>query len=285
MKLLVFLLLPYLSLSEVGKNFDQCSRFFLNNDPPRFTPPADDSVQHICQCLWDDSDQKIYLYATLYSTKWKIPIYSAYVFQSHHSIGRCDVWYIEPQLDDNNADPCMSPKGYKRTIGKNQAVNRDYDKSGYDRGHLYPVQHTNNHLSMLATSTLTNAAPQDPSFNQDAWSTHEKDVINDLKDCKEAYVVTGVVPETNIKIPTNKPRVTVSKYYWRATCCLKNNKFTGKGYFGPNNNGRVESLTIAKLQKMLEKDYKEKNININENIIIFPSEPPGRKRPLNGCNQ
>lgn len=97
MKLLVFLLLPYLSLSEVFQDFNQCSQFFLSNDPPQFTPPAGVSVKHICQCLWDDSDQKIYLYATLYSTTWRIPIYSAYVFGSQN-VGRCDLWYIEPQV-------------------------------------------------------------------------------------------------------------------------------------------------------------------------------------------
>ncbi|XP_048015457.1 endonuclease domain-containing 1 protein-like [Megalobrama amblycephala] len=270
MKLLVFLLLPYLSLSEVGQDFSKCSRFFLNNDPPQITLPASVSVKHICQCLKDNNNQIIYLYATLYSTAWRIPIYSAYVFGSPN-VGRADRWYIEPQLDlGTTAEPCMSPQDRDSII--NQAVNCDYDYSGYDRGHLYPVQHTDNHLSMLATSTLTNAAPQDLSFNRGLWSAHEGKVIKDLKGCDEAYVVTGVVPEINIKIPTNNPRVTVSKYYWRATCCLKNNMFTGKGYFGPDNNGGVQELTIANLQAQLRIYY-----NVN-NIIIFPS-------PLTGsCN-
>ncbi|XP_051739750.1 endonuclease domain-containing 1 protein-like [Ctenopharyngodon idella] len=284
MKLLVFLLLPYLSLSEVGQNFNQCSRFFLKDVPPQFTPPAGVSVQHICQCVWDDSDQKMYLYATLYSITWRIPIYSAYEFESHRSIGRCDVWYIEPQLDDKDADPCMSPKGYKRTIGNKQAVNSDYKDSKYDKGHLYPVQHTDNHLSMVATSTLTNAAPQNPTFNRQEWKKHEEDVKDDLKNCNgKAYVVTGVVPDTNIKIPTKNPRVTVSKYYWRATCCLKNNMFIGQGYYGPDNNGKVQKLSITDLQTRLAKDY-------NVNIIIFPNVPslPGPSNPKkprqDGCN-
>ncbi len=171
----------------------------------------------------------------------------------------------------------MRPKGYKRIIGQNQAVNKDYDKSGYDRGHLYPVQHTNNHLSMLATSTLTNATPQDPKFNQNAWKVHEKAVTDDLKACKKAFVVTGVVPDINKKI---NGKVTVSKYYWRATCCQKGLEFRGKGYYGPDNNGRVQSLSIIDLQTQLIKDYK---INV---FIIFPSLPisPGHKRPISDCN-
>lgn len=172
----------------------------------------------------------------------------------------------------------MSPKGRKSI--KNQAVNSDYDNSGYDRGHLYPVQHTDNHLSMLATSTLTNAAPQDSAFNRNAWKAHEKEVIKDLTSCDKAYVVTGVVPDTNRKIPITDPRVTVSDYYWRATCCEKNGVFTGKGYFGPDQNGKVQQVSIKTLQTQLDNDYKVKN------LVIFPSIPavPGKKRPSSDCN-
>ncbi|XP_050959829.1 endonuclease domain-containing 1 protein-like [Labeo rohita] len=211
--------------------------------------------------------KKICLYATLYNTAWRIPIYSAYVFKSPN-IGRGDAWFIEPQLDSIN-EPCMRAEGPNN--GNNQAVNSDCVGSNYDKGHLYPVQHTNNHLSMLATSTLTNAAPQNLNFNRGQWSTHEKAVILDLQSCDEAYVVTGVVPDINLRIPTNNPRVTVSKYYWRATCCKKGQTFRGKGYFGPDNNGKVQSLPITGptgLQQKLINDYQVTG------IIIFPG----------GCN-
>ncbi|XP_057214484.1 endonuclease domain-containing 1 protein-like, partial [Triplophysa rosa] len=250
--------------------FSKCTKFFLDDTPPDFTPPTGVSVKPICQCLWDDHDEQIYLYATLYSTSWKIPIFSAYVFQSPN-IGRCDAWYIEPQLD-GDSEPCMRPKGYGKNIGKNQAVTKDYYKSGYDKGHLYPVLHTNNHLSMLATSTLTNVAPQNPTFNQNVWLEHEKAVIKDLKSCEVAYVLTGVVPDTNIKM-NNK--VTVSKYYWRATCCLEKGQYIGQGYYGPDNNGLVKKLTIKDLQNLLKGFYQ---------IIFFPNIPAQNKKPTYTCN-
>ncbi|XP_016112357.1 endonuclease domain-containing 1 protein-like [Sinocyclocheilus grahami] len=273
MRHLVFLLLLssvcFFALSEVvGNNFKECKEFFLDTAPPDFTPPAGVSVKPICQCIWDDNDKKMYLYATLYSTTWKIPVYSAYVFYESKSIGRCDPWYIEPQLD-GDSEPCMRPKGYGSNIGTNQAVNSDYEKSGYDKGHLYPVLHTDNHLSMLATSTLTNAAPQNPDFNRKTWLEHERAVTEDLESCDEAaYVVTGVVPDTKT-IPNKK--VTVSKYYWRATCCLKNNQYTGKGYYGPDNNGKVEESTIKDLQDKLNGFYQIQKIQ------IFPRIPPLNK--------
>ncbi len=161
----------------------------------------------------------------------------------------------------------MRPRGRKTNIVTNQAVNSDYAKSGYDRGHLYPVLHTDNHLSMLATSTLTNAAPQDKCFNRVTWLEHEEAVIEDLKLCdEEAYVVTGVVPDPTLTI---KNGVTVSKYYWRATCCLKGDQYIGKGYYGPDNNGKVKELTIKDLQTELNGFYK-----IQSKIQIFPRIPP-----------
>lgn len=300
MRQLAFLLIlsslcVFTSSEVVDNNFSKCTQFFLNDAPPDFTP-AGVSVKPICQCLQDENNLPHYFYATLYSTTWKIPVYSAYVFRQSKCVGRCDPWYIEPQLDGED-EPCMRPKGYDKIIGTNQAVNCDYKNSSYDKGHLYPVLHTNNPLSMLATSTLTNAAPQDSKFNQKAWLEHEKAVVQDLKSCdEEAYVVTGVVPDTNHKIKNGvtvsktEDGVTVSKYYWRATCCKKNNqyignidKYIGKGYWGPDNNGKVQELTIVELQEKLNDMYR-----LQSPISIFPGkvcQPLNRKRPWTRLNE
>ncbi|XP_051999659.1 endonuclease domain-containing 1 protein [Xyrauchen texanus] len=265
MKHLIFVLFPFFTMSEVVQDFTLCKKFFFNEQPPLFTPQSI-SVRHICQCIWDNNKGKIYAYATLYSTTWKIPIYSAYVFGSK-TIGRADAWYIEPQLDQD-PEACMRTQGQNTDIGKNQALNRDYENSGYNKGQLYPMIHTDNHVSMLATSTLTNAAPQDPNFNQKYWLDHEKDVAKDLKTCTKAYVVAGVVPDQNKWVNS---KVKVSKYYWRATCCQNQNGFIGKGYYGPNNNGKVEEVTIPKLQEILKK--------YGIDIMIFPNIQQDERLP------
>ncbi|XP_068078594.2 endonuclease domain-containing 1 protein [Danio rerio] len=274
MKTLVFFLLPLFTFSEVLNDFTQCSQYFLDNTAPKFTAPKGVSVKPICQCLWDEDDQQRFLFATLYSTTWKIPIYSAYVFDGRETTGRCDAWYIEPQLDGED-EPCMRPKGYSHNIGTNQAVNSDYKNSDYDKGHVYPVMHTYNHLAMLATSTLTNTAPQNPDFNRKQWKQHEEAVIKDLESCAEAYVVAGVAPDTRVQV-NNK--ITVSKFFWRATCCLNyNGVYIGKAYFGPNNNNKVEEVSVQYLENMLKSYYE---------IKIFPSIPRNILPPkfANPCN-
>uniref|UniRef100_A0A8C1X2N8 Endonuclease domain-containing 1 protein n=1 Tax=Cyprinus carpio TaxID=7962 RepID=A0A8C1X2N8_CYPCA len=263
MKHLVFLLLLssvcfFASSEVVDNNFSKCKEFFLNTAPPDFTPPADVSVKPICQCVWVKENKqtlKKYMYATLYSMTWKIPVYSAYVFASPNK-QRQDLWYIEPQLFEKIINNVYFEKS---ETGTNQALNSDYEKSDYDKGHLYPVLHTNNQHSMQATSTLTNAAPQKSEFNRVAWLRHEEAVIKDLESCGgPAYVVTGVVPD--MQAPKLKNRVYVSKYYWRATCCLKNNQYTGKGYYGPDDKGQVQELTIQKLEDELNGCKKKKKL-------------------------
>ncbi|XP_021472808.2 endonuclease domain-containing 1 protein-like [Oncorhynchus mykiss] len=207
--------------------------------------------QQICQCLMDQKNQVIYYYATLYDTNNKIPVYSAYTLQ-HSTVSRENPWYVEPQLDGGR-DLCMgAQKPSTINWGQHQALNSDYWGPVYDKGHLYPVYHTSTYLSMLATSTLTNAAPQGSSFNRGGWKTHERNLVSLLQKCSKVYVVTGVVPD-NIAIGNG---VRVAKFYWSAYCCVIINGIKeSKGYVGPDNNDIVLTLTVQELEKELSKLY------------------------------
>ncbi|XP_021433441.2 endonuclease domain-containing 1 protein-like [Oncorhynchus mykiss] len=246
----VLLLFPLFSQGEVT-SFVKCSQFFLNHVPPTVLsdPTNNNRYQQICQCLLDNNNKLQYYYATLYDTNNKIPVYSAYELQ-HADIERKDYWYVEPQLD-GGSHLCMSGLNQipSNNRGDHQALNRDYEKSGYDKGHLYPVHHTSTQSSMLATSTLTNAAPQDPGFNRGQWRVHEEDLAELLNNaCSKAYVVTGVVPD-DTQIGDG---VKVAKYYWSAYCCISKSHTTeSAGYVGPDNNGRVQTLTVKDLETRL----------------------------------
>lgn len=91
-------LLPAFTLSEVT-TFTKCPQFFAAGIPPTVLhDPADNNrYKQICQCLLDQNERPQYFYATLYDTKNKIPVYSAYEFR-RADVDRVDRWYVEPQV-------------------------------------------------------------------------------------------------------------------------------------------------------------------------------------------
>ncbi|XP_010862820.1 endonuclease domain-containing 1 protein [Esox lucius] len=249
---LALLLFSLLALGEVTL-FRKCSQFFMDGNHPTILVDSTNNnrYQQICQCLLDNNNRPQYFYATLYDTKNKIPVYSAYQLQ-HKDIERKDYWYVEPQLDGGSYG-CMGGLNQipANNRGDHQALNQDYENSGYDRGHLYPVYHTSVNSAMIATSTLTNAAPQDPRFNRGQWKVHEEVLAKRLNSCSKNYVVTGVVPgDTHVG-----RGVKVAKYYWTAYCCVEGMSKQSAGYVGPDNNGKVQMVTLNELEKILSGFY------------------------------
>ncbi|XP_053471107.1 endonuclease domain-containing 1 protein-like [Ictalurus furcatus] len=243
MKLLsvVLLLLPLsICLAEVVEDFTKsCPGFFATpNDvvsPP--TGFTGERFKQICQTLNNEAE-----FATLYDTENRIPVYSAYEFTGRRKCDRTDKWYIEPQLEDRRQEAKMKTESDVRNLGLNivnQAVYDDYSGSGFHRGHLFPVSHANSQDCSDATFTLTNAAPQNPSFNSGKWKVTEREMAYVLNtDCTDeglrAFVVTGVVPGNNIM----NNRVRIPSHFWTAFCCLDNNNQTNRSgaYLGKNSN-------------------------------------------------
>uniref|UniRef100_A0A8C1VGS0 Endonuclease domain-containing 1 protein-like n=1 Tax=Cyprinus carpio TaxID=7962 RepID=A0A8C1VGS0_CYPCA len=262
--------------ARVVQDFEkECGQFFANGkSPTRFPNPQ---YRQICQTL-----NNVVYYATFYDTHNKIPVYSAYKFEGLKDCKRQKKWYIEPQLDDNNASPNMQfEKDVKKQgRGDHQALNRDYMKSDHDKGHLEPVFQANSQGCADATFTLTNAAPQNPSFNRGQWRKLEEEMARNLSDqCLPkkytVYIVTGVVPGTkNIN-----NRVTVPSHFWTAYCCLDNNnkcQISGR-FIGKNKNNAPENTSEMDLKKELAKLY---NVASFE-LFDHSTEPPAKKRKLN----
>ncbi|XP_029602103.1 nuclease-like isoform X1 [Salmo trutta] len=144
------------------------------------------------------------------------------------------------------------------TMGIHQALKEDYEKSGYDKGHLFPVSHADTQETADATFTLTNAVPQDRCLNEVWWKDLEGKIIdylhNYLKQQQQvnpvAYVVTGAVPGSpKISNPVNVPG-----YLWTAFCY--HDSFTmqwvSKAHYAPNDRSqRVIELSVTDLETFL----------------------------------
>ncbi|XP_050957099.1 endonuclease domain-containing 1 protein-like [Labeo rohita] len=239
--------------AEVVTDFEsKCGQFFAHGkSPTKFTGTQ---YRQICQTL-----NNVVYFATFYDTYNKIPVYSAYKFEGLMTCTRLNKWYIEPQIDDVMKGKNMD---FSRTVnidrrGDNQALNRDYDNSGYDKGHLAPVYLANSQGCADATFTLTNAAPQAKCFNRVFWWDEEQSLAKHLEStCRlqTVYIVTGVVPGIN-KINN---RVNVPSHFWTAYCCLdkKNRCIVSGGIIGTNeNDSTIRKMDVAALETELQNLY------------------------------
>uniref|UniRef100_UPI00398EB18E endonuclease domain-containing 1 protein-like n=1 Tax=Pristiophorus japonicus TaxID=55135 RepID=UPI00398EB18E len=211
--LLLAILDPETVQGKVVRDFNECSWFFQNKIPPQGFSTR--SRVRICQRY-----KNHYHFGTLYRTDLRIPVYSAYRYPC--SMGeseghRPSPWYYEPQIDDGNAPDKM--RSSSADSSSKQAVDEDYQDSGYDRGHLYPFA-LNEKESATATCTLTNAVPEEHGANvnwyQEAESVAEKLARICHKSGRSMYLVTGAAKPTRTKV---RNRVSVPGLVWTALCC------------------------------------------------------------------
>jgi endonuclease G len=114
-------------------------------------------------------------------------------------------------------------KRYERTnrflidgaVRTNSATDKDYKKSGYDRGHLAPA----GDMSWSATAMeesfyYSNMSPQEPSFNRGIWKKLEEQVRSWAIELGAIYVVTGPVLKGQMN-SIGQNNVAVPNYYYK----------------------------------------------------------------------
>ncbi|KAK6291669.1 hypothetical protein J4Q44_G00374540, partial [Coregonus suidteri] len=238
----------------VGKfsEVKECSDFFLEGTTPNLpgilvdgTVKDQNRYKPICQLFKYMKKKEVYntyMFATLYDTTNKIPVFSAFTFTGvGSSERRPDTWMIEPQLDGGlEPDMSLEKDGVTYT---HQAVNQDFHNSvnptGLNKGHLFPKSYANQPANQNSTFTLTNCVPQVQSFNDGSWRMMEREVRKVLlKQCRDntgkpkAYVVTGAVPS---KSNTLNNRVNIPDLLWTAYCCKnKQGKWVAGAHWGEN---------------------------------------------------
>ncbi|XP_035624258.1 endonuclease domain-containing 1 protein-like [Oncorhynchus keta] len=282
--LLLLSLLPP-ALSGVNRFDPECQEFFLEGTNPNLpgilvggTVQNQNRYKPICQLF-----KNIYRFATLYDTTNKIPVFSAYTFTGPPTDCRpSQSWMIEPQLENENVklNGKLNMKCCK--VVNNQAADTDYYKNGMGlhRGHLFPCSYAPDDDTMMSTFTLTNAVPQERSFNQGSWKTMEGRVREALvKNCKDnnkikAYVVTGAVPSNNIQLNN---RVNIPDLMWTAYCCYNSekDKWMAGAHWGENKEKRntkvLEPHSLADLNVMLNQYYHVDGVVVGD-VKVFPDQ-------------
>ncbi|MGH0164476.1 UNVERIFIED_CONTAM: hypothetical protein FKN15_075654 [Acipenser sinensis] len=268
----VFILLTLTALAQtkVVNDFKECNEFFLDETAPTVLPDQN-RYKWICQNHGENAD--INKYATLYDTKNRIPVYSVYTYGGCKAGKRNKNWATEPQLD------------LGQQAGDKQALDIDYKKikdfnkpHGYNRGHLFPVCHTESQSAADATFTLTNIVPQNVEFNNGAWNVMENNVLENIKSNlplnNKAYIVTGAVPSKNNLVNN---RVNIPDYMWTAFCYKKDNRWVSKAHYGRNAQGEVLfPVSLEKLEEQLKIDYgpRQRDVSASQGFYERPLQKP-----------
>ena len=100
-------------------------------------------------------------------------------------------------------------------VSTGTADNKDYEKSGYDRGHLAPAADMGwSQTAVVESFYFSNMSPQEPGFNRGIWKKLEEQTRSWAVESGALYIVTG--PVLTQGLPAIGPNaVSVPAYYYK----------------------------------------------------------------------
>jgi len=149
--------------------------------------------------------------------------------------------------------------------------NKDYVKSGYDKGHLAPAGDMGWSLTAMTESFyFSNISPQVPSFNRGVWRKLEELVRSWAVENKSVYVVTGPVLTNGLSIIGDN-KVSVPEYFYKVILDYNEPYVKGIGFIIPNNNSseplQYFAITIDSVEIFTHIDFFPLLPDEKENII------------------
>ena len=162
-------------LPKLGNDFESCKSYFFKGKPPIVKNSVSLKARPIC----------IEGFATLYSGANKIPIFSAEVMNraklspdKHQE--RTNLFFEDARL----------PRADRSTL-------KDYNGSGFDRGHNFPAGNSSTPEAMAQSFSLANIMPQAPNNNRQLWEGYESATRKYVKRAQgDVYVITGSIVDS-----------------------------------------------------------------------------------------
>ena len=144
-------------------------------------------------------------------------------------------------------------------IPTGSACSADYQRSGYDRGHLAPAADMAFSERTMADSFFySNMSPQHPKFNRGIWKKLEEQVRHFAVREDEVYVVTGPVLPKEKTITIGPNRVTVPTHYYKVVYDLTEPKKM-IGFILPNSNVKADlkdfAVTVRQVEEQTGLDF------------------------------
>ncbi|WP_085535732.1 DNA/RNA non-specific endonuclease [Massilibacteroides vaginae] len=143
-------------------------------------------------------------YTVSYNSDFKIPNWVAYELTrekvSNNKVKRHNKFIPDPEV-----------KGAT-------ALNEDYTRTGYDRGHMVPAGDMKwSEKVMRETFYFSNICPQDRGLNSGVWNDLEMTIRVWAKEHKRIYIACGPVIEKDLK-RLGKNRVGIPRMFYKVVC-------------------------------------------------------------------
>jgi len=213
-------LLMIVSCSAFGDDFSKCSDTFVKGTAP--TP----TITSIDLCYTS--------FAVSYDKSRKVPIYAAEHLTDKdviaaHILDRKDAFHSEVRLSKDD-----------------RSLLSDYDKSGYDRGHMAPFGDMPDAKSGYESFSLVNIVPQNSIKNRRIWERIETNVRGIAMANKSVYIVTGPIFKGESKYLNN--RVGIPNSFFKAIFVDSLNK--GVVFISDNvDDGKFSTMSIYSFEK------------------------------------
>lgn len=203
-------------------------------------------------------------------------------FNRSRGIANWVSWHLSPEWRGDAArtktfrpDPDL-PAGYS-TIRSS-----DYEKTGFDRGHLCPSEdRDSNPTDNAATFVLSNVVPQAPKFNRETWKYLEEYARKLVDSGNEVYLVAGATGsggtgEQGFANSISDGKITVPAAMWKVLLVLPNGT-DDLNRIGTNT--QVIAVYIANDQSVSAQKWTSYRLSVNElerktGLIFFGNLPP-----------
>jgi endonuclease G len=151
------------------------------------------------------------------------------------------------------------------------ACNKDYSKSGYDRGHLAPAADMGWSSTAMAESFYySNMSPQVPAFNRGIWKKLEELVRSWATENNTIYIATG--PVLTSSLPTmGVNKISIPKYFYKVILDYSGQDIKGIGFIIPNLGSKEPidhfAVSIDSVEKFTGIDFYPSLADKQEEII------------------
>jgi len=248
MRYLLLLLVLILNCTETFAQNNNCSTNYLNQEKP---------VIHNALIKQMTKELCFNGFAVMHSGLTKTPLWSAQLLTKEK--------LFAPKLkrQDNFHEEASIPYNERATL-------KDYQGSGYDRGHLTPNGDLFDRASKDDSFSLANIVPQNPQNNQVLWEGIETTVRNIVKNRSDSYVITGVLFLNGRNMMNG--RVAIPSHLYKIVYLIKS-KQVSVYYVENKETMDYQVITLAQLEKVARINFLPSvNDTIKETKIDLP--PP-----------